>query len=172
VVPDFAKLLELAGPKVAWLFLACVLMRWLNARGLISLHDISPSAAAINDVVAILSGAFTLGWIVEAVGRWRERRAEAKQHRKEARQFLRNLSPREEEILRSLLTSNQRSYAARMDGYLRVLVHKRLLDAVPGPGDNHGGSLASAPVYVFAIPTVVWEEMCSLWPDDCIPAKK
>jgi hypothetical protein len=154
-VSDFLKWLEqLAGSKALTLLLACVCIKLLNAQGSISLRDIGPSAPAIVDVVAILSAAFTVLWIGEAINRWWTRRAETKRHRQEARQFLRNLNLYEQNILRS---AHQGSFAARMDGHLQVLVHKRLLDAVPGSGDN--------PVYVFTIPDVVWEEIRTLWPD-------
>jgi hypothetical protein len=69
-VPDFTKLFELAGPKAIGLFIACVIIKWANAQGLVSLHEISPNAAAINDVTAILSGTFTVVWFVETIIRW------------------------------------------------------------------------------------------------------
>src|SRR5215468_7101351 len=106
-VSDFVKWLEqLAGPKALTLFLACACIKLVNAQGLISLHDIHPSAAAVNDVVAVLSGFFTAPWVVEAIKRWRVRRAEAKRHRQAIRRFLRNLRPDEEQSLRSHLRFN------------------------------------------------------------------
>jgi Super-infection exclusion protein B len=157
-VPDLAKILELAGPKVVWLFLACVVMRWPNARGLIALHDIGPSAPAIIDVVGILSGAFTLGWLVEAIYRWRARRADSKRHQREARQFLQNLTPSEAELLRYLLRTNQRSIADQFNTTRQVLVHKEL-------GNDPDW-------WVFSVPDVVWEEMRARWPEECRPTKK
>ena len=77
-MPDFVKWLEqLAGSKALTLLLAFVCIKVLTARGLISLHDIHPSAAAIVDVVVILSAAFTVLWIREAMKRWWAHRASA-----------------------------------------------------------------------------------------------
>lgn len=112
---EFLKWLEqLAGAKALTLFLALVCIRLLNANGLIPLHEIHPSAVAVVDVALILSGAFTVLWIIEAIKRWWSRRAEAERHRQEARQFLRNLSALENGILSSMLRSNQRSFYAKL----------------------------------------------------------
>jgi hypothetical protein len=111
------------------------------------------SAVAIVDVAIILSGAFTVLWFVQAIKVWWTRRADAKRHRQEARQFLRNLNFFEKNILRT----NRQSFVARMDGHLQLLVHKRLLDAVPGFADN---------IYIFTVPAIVWDEMRTLWPNE------
>jgi hypothetical protein len=77
-MPDFfSKLLDLTGPKALGLLVACLLLNRANAYGYISLSDIHPSASAVNDVVAIITGALGTMWGVETIVRWVRDRAKA-----------------------------------------------------------------------------------------------
>jgi hypothetical protein len=145
-------------PKPLGFSFACVIIKWANAQGLVSLHEISPNAAAINDVTAILSGAFTVVWFVETIIRWGVRIVSASRRRRQVRQLLQTLSEPERQSLRSMLHLKQQSfYTTSQDPTAQMLVHKGLLDA---------SRLGDSRYWTFIIPTVVWEEIRLRWPED------
>ncbi len=114
-MPDFTKLLELTGPKALGLFIACVLLRLANVYGFVHLSDISSSAAAINDVVAFVSGALALMWIAEALFNWVKLKLWEYQHRELIQNFLLTLSQEEADLLELMSRHNQQSMTRPLD---------------------------------------------------------
>lgn len=154
-LPDFTRLIELTGPKALGLFIACTLLYLGNAKGLIPLDQISPSAPAINEVVGILAGALALMWIIEAILAWVRDLLQKRQLRRVIRGRLSTLTPEEEDLLRAMLRKNQQSTSMHaIDPVANLLVQKGLL--------LRGGT-GGVTDFPFAIPDVVWVEMKRLW---------
>jgi hypothetical protein len=157
-MPDLTKILELTGPKALGLFIACVLLRLANTYGYVTLSEISGNAAAINDVVAILSGALAAMWIAEAVVNWFRRKGRLRRRRAQIREWLFTLGGEEQEILRSMLASNQQSVSLQLtDPVANRLVQKGLFIRASGTGNILAWS--------FTVPPDVWSEMQLLWPE-------
>jgi hypothetical protein len=162
-VPDFTKILELTGPKALGLFFACVLLRLANIYGFVALSEISTSAAAVNDVIAILSGALVAMWLIELVINWFRGRLLRRRRRAQIRDWLSTLGVEEEELLRSMLASNQQSVSLEMiHPVANRLVQKGLLTRASGSGNILAWS--------FTVPPDVWSEMQMCWPHDWFKA--
>jgi hypothetical protein len=158
MMPDLTKLLDIAGPKALGLFFACLLIKLANSRGLISLTDISSSAAAINDVVMIVAGALAVVWLVEMSIRRGRRALAQRRYHASIREFLSTLSYEEQSVLLAMMARNQQSTTMELaDPIAARLVHKGLLKRAPGVGH--------AFAWTFTIPTEVWHEMQLLWPE-------
>lgn len=159
-MPDFAKLLDLTGPRALAVCIACIIIKIANANGFLNLSEIHSSAATVTDVTAIISSALALMWVMEVIVRsFRKRRAQLRQ-RRQIRDYLSALGPEEEDLLRSMLANNQQSISRRLDDpVVARLVQKGLLRQ-----SGMGNVLA----WPFTVPQVVWQEMQMHWPQDWI----
>ena len=157
-MPDFAKLLDLTGPKALAIFIACVAIKIASIKGWIVLSDIHSSAAAVTDVVAIVSGALALIWMIEFAVNWIRGRGVRRRRRRQIREYLSSLSAEEEGLLRGMLADNEQSMNSNInDPIVNRLVQKGLLTRVGT------GSILAFP---HTVPPLVWEEMQMKWPQE------
>jgi hypothetical protein len=157
-MPDFTKLLEIAGPKALGLFIACVLIKLANAHGLISLADIHSSAAAVNDVALIVSGALTSVWIAELLVHRAQAAIAHRRYRATVRGYLSTLSVDERDLFDMMVLGNQQSVTRPLDDLVVAgLRQKGLL--------RQAGGVGHLSAWTFTVPPDAWREIQAYWRD-------